>query len=668
MWFKKIFVVLSVLSICTSMAFAQTTYSPMVKSKNNNCIIEKVQLTNSETIVTIKVPRSRQVGGWVRFSSATVLVPSDAWSINDARRSNLEFPSAPPSSEYTQLYVDAIRRVREGRETMSNAGFLIRSLGADRLDTRYKITGKGRDFYYFELHFDRLPYGCEDVYIRELIDGGFEWAGIQINNPYPNVPNIGLNEIQIKQKIDSKNDGIVGIYEGFSGNKYKLACIKDGDVYKLIYMGSQETLNQWRLGDVKAILRASATPGFFKANWYMANKTLNTDVYATFEGGIMKIVINGDEDGYLKMYPTSSNIENPSLIQEWSGTGFALKNGYIVTNYHVIENAKSISIQGIKGDFSSKYNAIIIAADKYNDLALLQISDNSFNGFGSIPYNVKTSVSDVGEEIFVLGYPLTSTMGDEIKLTTGVISSRTGFQGDVSLYQISAPVQPGNSGAPLFDNKGNLIGIVSAKHKEAENVGYAIKTSYLKNLIESSVSDSILPNSNQIGRLPLTDKVKNLRNFVFMIICSNVENNSMDSHNRNDNINSTIEQNTNNKSDIIVHNPTISSNALEEDKNYTTITRISRVIINDEYTIIELTLKHYTWCQIDPQSYIVANGRKYTLINAEGIALAPQKTYPPYGGDINCKLYFPPVPENVIYLDLIESPNSRWKFYGIKIK
>jgi hypothetical protein len=160
------------------------------------------------------------------------------------------------------------------------------------------------------------------------------------------VPNIGLNEVQIKQRIDSQNDGIVGIYEGFSDNKnkYKLACIKDGDEYKLIYMGSHEQLNQWHFGDVKAILRTSATHGFFKVNWYMANKTINTDVYAMFEGGSMKIVIDDEEDGYLKMYPTSSFVNNPSALQEWSGTGFALKNGYVVTNYHVIENAKSISI------------------------------------------------------------------------------------------------------------------------------------------------------------------------------------------------------------------------------------------------------------------------------------------------------------------------------------
>ena len=102
-------------------------------------------------------------------------------------------------------------------------------------------------------------------------------------------------------------------------------------------------------------------------------------------------------------------------------------------------------------------------------------------------------------------------MGDEIKLTTGIISSKTGFQGDVSLYQISAPIQPGNSGGPLFDYQGNLVGIVNAKHKGAENVGYAIKTSYLKNLIESSITTSILPNNNQTAGLPLTSKVKSLK-------------------------------------------------------------------------------------------------------------------------------------------------------------
>ena len=111
-------------------------------------------------------------------------------------------------------------------------------------------------------------------------------------------------------------------------------------------------------------------------------------------------------------------------------------------------------------------------------------------------------------------------MGDEIKLTTGIISSKTGFQGDVSLYQISAPIQPGNSGGPLFDKKGNIIGVVNAKHAGAENVGYAIKSSYLRNLIESCASSSVIPMINTVASLPLTGKVKTEKNYVFFIHCS----------------------------------------------------------------------------------------------------------------------------------------------------
>ena len=93
---------------------------------------------------------------------------------------------------------------------------------------------------------------------------------------------------------------------------------------------------------------------------------------------------------------------------------------------------------------------------------------------------------DVGEDVFVLGYPMTQALGNEIKLTNGIISARTGYQGDISTYQISAPVQPGNSGAPMFDSNGNIIGIVVAGVPGADNVGYAIKTLYLKVLIENT--------------------------------------------------------------------------------------------------------------------------------------------------------------------------------------
>ncbi len=119
----------------------------------------------------------------------------------------------------------------------------------------------------------------------------------------------------------------------------------------------------------------------------------------------------------------------------------------------------------------------------------------------------------------VLGYPLTSYMGDEVKLTNGIISSRSGYQGDVTTYQISAPVQPGNSGGPMFDSRGNIIGIVNAGIPGAENVGYAIKTSYLYNLVGSVTSTTNIPQTNSVGNGSLADKVRSVKNYVFYIKC-----------------------------------------------------------------------------------------------------------------------------------------------------
>lgn len=308
-----------------------------------------------------------------------------------------------------------------------------------------------------------------------------------------------------------------GVYEG---DNYKVAVKKDrNDKYYLIYLSGKYDSNDWSIGDVKAILEPTATSNLFKANWFGRWKQ-RMSYTILFNNGIMTTYDEShNSEQYIKLYP-SLNDNYIQEIKEWSGTGFALKDNYIVTNYHVIEGAKTITIQGIKGNFDIKYNASIVGVDKNNDLALLKITDPNFSGFGTLPYSVKSKSSEVGEDIYVLGYPLTSTMGDEIKLTTGVISSKTGFQGDISSYQISAPIQPGNSGGPLFDKNGNVIGIVSAKHAGAENVGYAIKSVYLQNLVESCINSSILPSNNSVATMPLTGKVKTERKFVFFIGCS----------------------------------------------------------------------------------------------------------------------------------------------------
>lgn len=344
----------------------------------------------------------------------------------------------------------------------------------------------------------------------------------------------GFDEAKIKKIW--KNDGCrlyEGIYEdvasdnGGKDNKYKLAMKYIDDKPCLIYLDGANLFDDWKEGEFKAWLEPTATSNTYKAQWVMANKEIST-AYISFDNSAMISLLSehNEKTTFIKLYPTANDNITIAGAQptEWTGTGFALKDNYIVTNYHVIDKAKSISILGINGNFTKGYSADVIATDKNIDLAILKVNGVTIPA-ANIPYSVKTTNAEVGEEVFVLGYPMTSTMGEEIKLTTGVVSARSGFQGDVSLYQTTAPIQPGNSGGPLFDSKGNVIGIVSAKHAGAENVGYAIKASYLRNLMESAVPNNILPQTNKISAQNLSGKVKAAKNFVYYIVCSNRVNN-----------------------------------------------------------------------------------------------------------------------------------------------
>lgn len=358
-----------------------------------------------------------------------------------------------------------------------------------------------------------------------------------------------------------------------------------------------------------------------------------------------------------------------AMNQEWTGTGFALNKGYIVTNYHVVEEAKSISVQGVQGSFNTEYNAVVVAIDKYNDIAIIKIEDNKFKGFGNIPYSVDMQMAEVGDDVFVLGYPLTQTMGDEIKLTNGIISSRTGFQGDVSLYQMTAAVQPGNSGGPMFNSKGDVIGIVCAQHRDAENVGYAIKTSYLKNLAESVSLSTVFPKKNTVSTLSLSGKVKNLKKYVYLIKCSYQGGAKESAVSKGNDVNK-------GSSSVVSGQSSGSSATIKKTFSYPSVSTncskgltIIRVVITDSYTSIELHSRFtsYEWCNINPETYIFANGEKLELVRAEGIRVSPDRTYYDYK-DLTFTLYFPPISVSTPYIDLIEPGTSSWVFYGIKLQ
>lgn len=370
---------------------------------------------------------------------------------------------------------------------------------------------------------------------RELTQINYDWRKIDYparqasSDDFTCIHDYGWTKSrrELEKLISEQNDGIVGIYESALRSGSELAVIKQNNGYQIIYL-SGETNNCWEFGHLKAKLRATATTGLFKATWYKRDFIEDNNCIISFDGLKMKVLsFYSGESIYLKMYPNDiqiQNMPNNNTPKEWSGSGFALGNGYIVTNNHVVEGATTLKVKGVKGDLNTSYSARIVSTDKHNDIAIIKIDDDSFIGFGRIPYGVSSRIGDVGEDVYVLGYPLTQALGNEIKLTNGIISSHSGFQGDLSTYQISAPVTHGNSGGPMFDVKGNVIGIVNSgiTYKNvAENVGYAIKISYLKNLIESEGLNIKLPSNNTISTLPLTEKIKKLKDFVFYIECSN---------------------------------------------------------------------------------------------------------------------------------------------------
>ncbi|MCF6407998.1 serine protease [Chitinophaga filiformis] len=209
----------------------------------------------------------------------------------------------------------------------------------------------------------------------------------------------------------------------------------------------------------------------------------------------------------------NSKKKAPANPGTYGGTGFAISNnGYVVTNYHVIAGADSIYIQNTKGE---AFKAASVFEDISSDLAILKITDSTFKG-QPLPYSLKPQHVLRGEAVFTLGYPR-----DEIVYGEGYISAQTGFNGDSAAYQVSIPVNPGNSGAPLMDSKGDVVGIVTGKQTTSDGIAFAVKSAHLKRLLEEMPKDKLPKkewnHKNRLGGLNRVDQVKKLEEFVYMV-------------------------------------------------------------------------------------------------------------------------------------------------------
>ena len=212
---------------------------------------------------------------------------------------------------------------------------------------------------------------------------------------------------------------------------------------------------------------------------------------------------------------------NPPQAQEEQlvskGTGFLFsEKDYVITNYHVVKRAGTILAQFTNGKI---VEAKIVAKDLRSDIAVLKLEGASFPSVTQIKLG-DSSQARIGEKVFTIGYPASKIMGERPKYSEGVINALTGLKDDPAFFQVSVPVQPGNSGGPLFNQQGEVIGITTASLSPLamdtmgtmpQNVNYAIKSSFIKNLL-STVPSLMLSNTGIV--VVSNEFEKSLLNFI----------------------------------------------------------------------------------------------------------------------------------------------------------
>lgn len=212
---------------------------------------------------------------------------------------------------------------------------------------------------------------------------------------------------------------------------------------------------------------------------------------------------------------SASTAKKPKRVA--TGTGFVVSpQGHVLTNYHVIKGAKRIKVLGVEGSLR------LVARDPYNDLALLKLP---FTPKEVVRFRSPDQKVHVGEAVVVIGYPLHGLLATETNVTTGIVSALGGPANDKRLLQITAPVQRGNSGGPLLDKSGLVIGVVVSKLNALklailtgeipQNVNFAIHGALARSFLETQGVSYLKASSNK--ELKTEEIAKTLSKAVLLI-------------------------------------------------------------------------------------------------------------------------------------------------------
>lgn len=232
-----------------------------------------------------------------------------------------------------------------------------------------------------------------------------------------------------------------------------------------------------------------------------------------------KVQIQESRTGLIEKEMREAYVKNkvnvPVINYKTVATGFLINGrGLMITNAHVVNNSKNIRVVNTKGE---QFNAFVVKLDPLRDVAIIKIDDPQFKSFASLPYGISKTASDIAEPIFTLGFPR-----DEIVYGEGYLSAKTGYQGDTLSCQIAVPANPGNSGGPVFNHNGDVIGILSAKASDAEGAVFAIQSKYIYKAMDELKRNPLyenvkIPSRSTIAGLDKVQQVKKIQDYIFMV-------------------------------------------------------------------------------------------------------------------------------------------------------
>ncbi len=290
----------------------------------------------------------------------------------------------------------------------------------------------------------------------------------------------------------------------------KINSVKQTGKAKVLYLWKRYK----RVAAIAACIAGITTLMISALVWIFSPKT------PTAEFDKLKGKINVIEDKTKEQDRELSKIKNTikapvnPIVYTTGGTGFIIDTkGYLVTNAHVVEGAHNIAVQNSKGDFVAR----VVFTDVKKDIAILKIDDESFKPYSSVPYSISKLSAELADPIFTLGYPR-----NEIVYGQGYLSAKTGFNGDTLSCQIEIAANRGNSGSPILNNSGEVVGILNGRQTNTEGFAFAIQAKHIYSVLDELKKDSTyqkvkISSKSSIAGLDRKQQVKKIEDYVYQV-------------------------------------------------------------------------------------------------------------------------------------------------------